>query len=122
MFKYWLLILRFQADYLIFVRSIREGNFHLFIQVLRSLFQWFFILDQYHYVRWISVHIQELLTVAVTCPEIYKEFSEGKFGVQISNREFSRIHYDHAHEQANKIIKSIKGSVDFVTIYRDVER
>ena len=86
----------------------------MFIQVLRSLVKWFFILDQYHYARWISVHIRDLLTVAVACPEIFKEFSEGKFGVQISNREFSRIHYDHAHEQANKIIKSIKGPVDFV--------
>ena len=35
MFKYWLLILKFQIDYLIFIRSLREGNFILFVNVLK---------------------------------------------------------------------------------------
>ena len=30
MFKYWILILKFQMDYLVFIRSMREGNFKLF--------------------------------------------------------------------------------------------
>ena len=51
MFKYWLLILKFQIDYLVFVRSLREGSFHLFINVLLSLVKWFFIFDQHHYSR-----------------------------------------------------------------------
>ena len=29
-------------------------------------------------------------------------------------REFSRIHYDQAHKQSNKTIKSTKGPIDFV--------
>ena len=34
--------------------------------------------------------------------------------MQISSREFSRIHYDQAHEQSNQTVKSTKGPVDFV--------
>ena len=62
MFKYWLLILNFEIDYLIFIRSLREGNFLLFVNILKSLVKWFFIFDQYNYSRWISVHLQDLLT------------------------------------------------------------
>ena len=106
--------MKFQIDYLVFVRSLREGSFHLFINVLLSLVKWFFIFDQHHYSRWISVHLQDLLTLKITCPDLYKEFSTGNFVVQISNREFSRIHYDQAHEQCNKVIKSISGPINFV--------
>ena len=114
MFKYWLLIMKFQMDFLIFIRSLWEGHFILFVNVLKSLVKWFFIFDQYNYARWITVHIQDLLTLSVTCPQVYQEFIEGKFVVQISNKEFSRIHYDHAHEQSNKTIKSISGPINFV--------
>ena len=30
------------------------------------------------------------------------------------SREFSQVHYDQAHEQSKKTIKSIKGPIDFV--------
>ena len=50
----------------------------------------------------------------ITCPDLYIEFSTGNFVGQISNREFSRIHYDQAHEQCNKEIKSISGPINFV--------
>ena len=75
--------------------------------------KWFFTFDQYNYARWITVHIQDLLTLPVTCPQVYQEFIEGKCVVQISNKESSRIHYDHAHEQSNKTIKSISGPINF---------
>ena len=39
--------------------------------------------------------------------------------VQISVRQFSQIHYDQAHEQSNKTIKSVKGSVYFVNRAND---
>ena len=34
--------------------------------------------------------------------------------VRISGRQFSRIHYDQAHKQSNKTIKSIKVPIEFV--------
>ena len=93
---------------------MREGNFELFVKILILLVIWFFIFDHYNYARWLSVHIQDLLSLPITCPQLYQEFERGNFVVEISSREFSRIDYDQAHKQSNKTIKSIKGPIDFV--------
>ena len=34
MFKYWMLIMKFQINYLVFIRSMREGNFKFFVNIL----------------------------------------------------------------------------------------
>ena len=86
----------------------------LFVNVLKSFVKWFFIFDQYNYSRWISVHLQDLLTLSVTCPTLYEEFVAGNFTAQITGRQFSRIYFDQAHEQSNKTIKSISGPIHFV--------
>ena len=101
--KYWLVILNFQIDYLVFVKSIKGRQVFALVNVLKSLVKWFFIFDQYNYSRWISVHLQDLLT-----------FVAGNFAAQITGRQFSRIHFDQAHEQSNKTIKSISGPIHFV--------
>ena len=93
---------------------MRESNFKLFVKILVSLVKWFFIFDHYNYARWLSVHIQDLLSLPITCPQLYQEYERGNFVVQISSREFSQIHYEQAHEQSNKTIKSNRGPSDFV--------
>ena len=57
MFKYWMLIVKFRIDYLVFFRLMREDNFELFFQILISLVKWFFIYDHYNYVVSLSPHI-----------------------------------------------------------------
>ena len=79
MFKYWLLILKFQINYLVFVRALREGDFTLFLEVIQQFVKCFFIFDQLHYARWISVHVQDLLSLDKTCPEVYDQFKNGNF-------------------------------------------
>ena len=71
------------------------------------------IFDHHNYVRWFSVHIQDLLSLPFTCRQLYQKFERGNFVVQISDRQVSQIHYDQANEQSNKTIKYIKGSGDF---------
>ena len=46
------------------MRSIRAGNFTLYIQSLTKHVHWFFTVDHYHYVRWISVHVREVMTLS----------------------------------------------------------
>ena len=108
MFKYWMLIIKFQIDYLVFIRSMREGNFKLFVKTLISLIKWFFIFDHDSHDRWLSVQIQDLLSLPITCPQLYQEFERGNFVVYILSRELPRIHYYQAHEQSNRKIKSSK--------------
>ena len=90
--------MKFQIKYLVFIRSMREGNFKLFAKILISLVKWFFIFDHYNYARLLSMHIQDLLSLPITCPQLYQEFERGDFAVQISGRQFSRIRYDQAHK------------------------
>ena len=71
MFNYWMLIMKFQINYLVFIRSMREGNFKLFDKILIFLVKWFFIFDQYSYVRWLSVDIQGFLSLPITRPKLY---------------------------------------------------
>ena len=86
----------------------------LFVNVLKFLVKWFFIFAQYNYSRWISVHLQDLLTLSVTCLKLYEEFVAGNFAAQITGLQFSHIHFDQAQEQSNKTIKSISGPNHFV--------
>ena len=58
---YWKLIIEYQVHLLVFVRSIREGNFELYIESLQKLITWSFALDKFNYARWLSVHIFDLI-------------------------------------------------------------
>ena len=68
----------------------------------------------FNYARWISMHIQDLLSLPIKCPQHDQEFERGNFVVQISGRHFSQIYYNQANKQSNKTITSIKGPIDFV--------
>ena len=43
MFKYWMLIMKFQISYLVFIRSMREHNFKPFVKILIFMVKWFSI-------------------------------------------------------------------------------
>ena len=83
--------MKFQINYPVFIRTMREGNFKFFVKILISLIKCFFIFDHYNYARWLSVHIQDLLSLPITRPQLYQDFERGNFVVQILSREFSRI-------------------------------
>ena len=76
MFKYWMLIMKFQINYLVFISSMRKSSFKLFVKVLISLIKWIFIIDHYHDARWISVHIQDLMSLPITTLNSIKNFKE----------------------------------------------
>ena len=114
MFKYWMLIMKFEINFLVFIRSVREDSFTLFVKILVSLVKWLFIIDHYNYARCLSVHIKDLLSLPITCPQFYQQFERWNFVVYISRREISQIHYGQAHKQSNKTSNSIKEPFDLV--------
>lgn len=61
MYKYWNQIIEFELLYCRFIRSIHEGDFDLYVQVLDELCPWFFIFDLIHYARWLPIHIKDLV-------------------------------------------------------------
>ena len=113
---YWKMILDFHIKFHVFIRSIREGNFDLYVESLRALIIWCFIMDKYNYSRWLIVHIFELITTHVKHLKVQyiKTLRKGFFSFQKSNKKFSRMALDQVYHQNNNVIKATGGATDLV--------
>ena len=110
-FLFWSTALELELLALEFVRSIREGNFPLYVQILGKIVPWMFALDLVNYSRWLPIHIRDLVNLKERHPSVYAEFEQGKFVVQKSKHLLSKISLDHNHEQENEMIKGDGGAV-----------
>lgn len=110
-FAYWMLVLELELTLLQFVRSVRTGDFNLYLQSLSQLLPWFFALDHPNYARWLSVHVRDLTMLETTHPSIFVEFWAGGFVARKTHRSFSAIALDQAHEQCNAVVKGEGGAV-----------
>ena len=107
---YWKLILDFQVLVFVFIHSIREGTFHVYIESLISLCKWYFALDHIHYSRLCTVQCFNLMLLEALSPDVYKEFMADNFSFQKTNPKFSILAIDQIHEQNNKNIKGSGGT------------
>ena len=110
-FLYWNRILFLELCVLQLIRAIREGNFSLYKKSLVSLVPWMFSLDHINYARWMSVHIRDMSLLFSSHPDIHQEFTNGSFVVHKTEKVFSSIALDHAHEQVNAQVKGEGGAV-----------
>lgn len=53
-FDFWLKTLDMEISMLLYVRSLREGDFQLYVQSLEQLIPWMFALDHTHCARWLT--------------------------------------------------------------------
>ena len=97
-------------DLLVFIRSLREGKYPLYIASLRKLICWYFVLDHYNYSRWISVHIYDLLALSQNSPQLHNFFMDGYFTFQKTDRQFLLMGLGQIHEQNNAVMKSMGGA------------
>ena len=88
-FQYWATVLALELSTLIFVRSLREADFNMYLDALTELTAWFCALDHTNYARWIPVHLRDMAELANTHPDICREFNAGHFTVQKTSRVFS---------------------------------
>lgn len=110
-FHYWLQVMELESLMLVYVKSIREGHFPLYVESLTHLAHWMFALDKTNYARWLPVHIRDMLLLEIQLPEIHREFVMGKCVVQKTANKFSSIAIDQAHEQNNAVVKEDGGAV-----------
>ena len=96
---------------LMFVCAVRQSDFDLYIEALSYIMPWFFSLNHHNYARWVSVHLRDMTTLGTVHPDVDSEFRCGKFTVNKSNRPFSAIALDQAHEQLNALVKGVGGAV-----------
>ena len=113
-FQYWLIVMQMELLVLVYVRSLRDANFLLYVAVLVPLTPWFFALDHTHYSRWVPIHIRDMMTLHERHPDIATQFAQRGFVVRQTKRPFSAIAINHAHEQNNKVVKGDGGAVDLL--------
>ena len=63
---FWFTLVKLETFLMKYVRSIREGNFKLFLSCLRDIIPWMFALDHVHYARCLTVNVGELSLEAKT--------------------------------------------------------
>ena len=108
-FHFWKITMSLEFLLLMFVRSLREGNFQNYISSLKSIVPWFFALDHPNYARWLPIHLCDMVSLKERHPEIHQAFEEGNFVVNKTANQFSGISLDHAHEQNNALVKGEGG-------------
>ena len=68
-------------------------------------------MDHFHYARWLSVHVRDLIQLEHECPKVWNEFLKGHFVTQKTSHKFSMMAHDQIHEQLNAIVKGDGGVI-----------
>ena len=110
-FDYWLKTLSLELLLLRYIRSLREGNFQLYMESLMQIMPWMFALDHTNYSRWLPVHIRDMATLTEKHPDIAAEFKSGNFVVHKTCNKFSAMALDQCHEQNNAMVKGSGGAI-----------
>jgi len=109
---FWATIMDLELLMCRFIRSLREGDFPLYVQVCDELlWSWFHVMDHTNYARWLPVHVRDMVQLPQKHPQLYAEFLKGNFVVQRSAPKFSLIGKDQSHEQSNKNLQAHSGAV-----------
>ena len=58
--NYWFTVIDLEKKLFMFVRSLREAKFHLFVSCVDDLIPWLFALDHVNYARWLPVFVHDL--------------------------------------------------------------
>ena len=88
-FKFWSTIIELELLMSRFLRSLREGDFALYVQAGDKLCGWFHTMDHTNYARWLPIHVRDMVELAEKHPQVHAEFQKGNFVVQKSARKFS---------------------------------
>ena len=55
-FKFWAMVLEMELILLMFIRSLQEENFELYLQSMAQMVPWFFALDHQNYSSWLPIY------------------------------------------------------------------
>ena len=73
------IILNFEVLLLIYMLSIREGNFELYLASLYGILPWLFALDRYNYASCATIYWLDMELLKHRYPNGYKEFAARNF-------------------------------------------
>lgn len=110
-FHYWYEVMKLELLYLQFLKSQREQQFVPYLESLGKIIPWMFALDHYHYARWMTVHVADLVNLKHTSPDTHIQFLNGNFVAQKTSNRFSALTHDQVHEQLNAMVKGDGGVI-----------
>ena len=97
--KFWLSFLDMVNVLLFTLYATRSGNWDLLLECVREITIYAFAYDNYNYARYLPAFLGEIIALETTHPEVYKDFQEGQFAVQLSsNNPFGRVEADKTIE------------------------
>ncbi|EDO43913.1 predicted protein [Nematostella vectensis] len=91
-FQYWYTALQLELILLVFLKSLRLLEFAMYVDAL-------------------PIHVRDMQELEHKTPFVAKAFTQGFFTVNKTNRRFSSIAVDQAHEQNNAVVKGDGGAV-----------
>ena len=65
-FQYWTTAMELEICVLVYVRSLRQASFTMYLDALTELVAWFHALDHTNYARWIPIHLKDMVTANKT--------------------------------------------------------
>lgn len=97
--KYWITYISFVKLYLEFSRSIRTGDFDLYVYSLPQIASLMFSMNHQNYSRWILKYYNNLINVDTTHPGFKETLLNGGFSIRRTDKSFSRTAIDLTLEQ-----------------------
>lgn len=111
-FFFWDLILKLEKLLLASTRAVRGQTLDVYIEILKEWIPYMFALDKNNYAKYLSVHLHDLMTLKSESPDDFKELADN-FTIRKSERPFSSIAIDQAHEMNNE---SAKGTLNVISL------
>ena len=110
-FQYWYTALQLELLLLVFLKSLRVADFHLYVNGLSKMLPWFFAMNHSNYARWLPIHLRDMSSLDQMVPLVASEFKRELFTVNKALKRFSSIAINQAHEQNNAMVKEEGGAV-----------
>ena len=97
--QFWIGYTEWMHLYHEYIRSIRIGDFDLYIYCLPKFSSLFFALNYQNFARWLVRYHDNLLKLSETHPEVYQDFQEGFFATKRTQKDFSALAIELTLEQ-----------------------
>ena len=104
-FQYWYTALQLELLLLIFLKSLRVADFHLYVYGLSKILPCCFASNHSNYARWLPVHLRHMRSLDQFLPHVASKFKKGLLTVNKTLRRFSSIAVVQAHEKNNAMVK-----------------
>ena len=77
-----------------FLRSQRTGDIQLYLRCLQDMHPYLAASGHNHYVKSVQIHLQDMLELKDTNPDVYNRFSSGLFVIRRSDRFWAGLPSD----------------------------